>query len=69
MYFDSVVHDGKALQYLVSQCGISSVVLGTDYPFDMGEGEPVGSIRRVTSGEEQAAILTENPQRFLNLKK
>ena len=66
MYFDVVVHDGKALRYLIDQCGVKSVVLGTDSPFDMGLPEPVRFVREAVGSVEQAAILENNPESFLN---
>ncbi len=40
MYTDSLVHDGNALKYLVTTMGEDNVVLGTDYPFPLGELHP-----------------------------
>lgn len=40
MYFDSLVHDASALQYLVDVAGEDFVALGTDYPFPLGELTP-----------------------------
>lgn len=40
VYFDSLVHDAAALQYLVDLVGDDRVMLGTDYPFPLGELEP-----------------------------
>lgn len=39
-YFDSLVHDPKALQYLMEVAGEDFVALGTDYPFPLGELNP-----------------------------
>jgi aminocarboxymuconate-semialdehyde decarboxylase len=33
LYFDSLVFSGEALRHLVAVCGVSQIVLGTDYPF------------------------------------
>jgi aminocarboxymuconate-semialdehyde decarboxylase len=33
LYFDSLVFTGEALRHLVAQCGVSQIVLGTDYPY------------------------------------
>jgi aminocarboxymuconate-semialdehyde decarboxylase len=41
LYFDSVVHSPAALAMLVSVAGADRVLLGSDYPFDMGLTEPV----------------------------
>ena len=40
LYTDSLVHDESALRYLVSTMGEDNVVLGTDYPFPLGEHHP-----------------------------
>jgi aminocarboxymuconate-semialdehyde decarboxylase len=33
LYFDSLIFTGEALRHLIAQCGVSQIVLGTDYPF------------------------------------
>lgn len=40
IFFDSLVHDADALQYLVDVAGEDFVCLGTDYPFPLGELQP-----------------------------
>ncbi|MGH9947159.1 MAG: amidohydrolase family protein [Pyrinomonadaceae bacterium] len=40
MYFDSLVHEAAKLDYLISLVGADQVMLGTDYPFPLGEPEP-----------------------------
>ncbi len=44
LYFDSCVHDPRALRYLIDTVGMDSVMLGTDYPFPLGEQEPGSGI-------------------------
>ena len=44
IYFDSCVHDPRALRYLIETAGIDTVMLGTDYPFPLGEQEPGSGI-------------------------
>lgn len=39
-YVDSVVHDSRALRYLLDVMGPERVALGTDYPFPLGEQKP-----------------------------
>lgn len=39
VYFDCMSFNDRALRYLVDQVGASQVLLGSDYPFDMG---PIG---------------------------
>ncbi|MDQ0726554.1 amidohydrolase family protein [Microbacterium sp. W4I20] len=41
IWFDTVVHDPESLRRLVEVAGESRVLLGSDYPFDMGLDSPV----------------------------
>ena len=67
MWFDSLVYTQLALRQLVDAVGADRVVLGSDYPFDMGvtdllTGWPprVSSLSRSRrSGGENAAGLLE----------
>ncbi len=60
-YYDSVVHSPEALRFLVERVGGDRVVLGSDYPFPMGDPEPVVTVRKTELGEELThAILSEN---------
>jgi aminocarboxymuconate-semialdehyde decarboxylase len=44
LYFDSCVHDPQALRYLLDVTGVERVMLGTDYPFPLGEQHPGSGI-------------------------
>ena len=39
-YFDTVTHSVPALAYLIELVGVERVLLGSDYPFDMGYERP-----------------------------
>jgi aminocarboxymuconate-semialdehyde decarboxylase len=43
-YFDSIAHSRPALDYLIRTFGADRVMLGTDYPFDMGDDHPVQTV-------------------------
>lgn len=45
IYVDTVVHDSRALRYVVDVLGSDRVLMGTDYPFEMGSLEPVEFVR------------------------
>ena len=45
MYFDSIVYDPPALRYLIDLVGADHVVLGSDYPFSIGDLEPSRVVR------------------------
>ena len=40
IYTDSLVHNEEALQYLIKTIGENNVILGSDYPFPLGEHHP-----------------------------
>lgn len=69
LYFDTVVFTPDQLDYLVAQYGADHVLLGTDYPFDMGESDPLGHIGSVgsLSDADRAAIQGGNAARLLKL--
>ncbi len=43
-YFDTIAHSQMALEYLVKNFGAGHVLLGSDYPFDMGDPEPWNTV-------------------------
>ncbi|WP_327181726.1 amidohydrolase family protein [Streptomyces sp. NBC_01334] len=45
LYFDSLVHDPHVLRELIRAVGADRVLLGSDFPFDMGTEDPVGALR------------------------
>lgn len=66
IWYDTVVHDPRALRALVEVVGASQVVLGSDYPFDMGLDDPVADIRAAGLPESAVtAILGENADALL----
>ena len=57
-YFDTIVHSKQVLEFLVDNAGAERVLLGSDYPFDMGMPEGVAQVRSLSiSAAEQSAIL------------
>ena len=73
LYFDSCVHDPQALRYLIDVVGCDRVMLGTDYPFPLGEQEPGSGIAALALDDVRAARvyhgtaldwLGRSPQRF-----
>jgi tryptophan 2,3-dioxygenase len=68
-YADSAVFDQRSLQFLVGTMGADRVMLGSDYPFPLGE-ERVGSLIRQSnlSQDAKAKLLGGNAARFLGLE-
>jgi aminocarboxymuconate-semialdehyde decarboxylase len=51
-YFDTITHDPLILQQLVQFAGSQHVMLGSDYPFDMGNLNPVELVRAAGLGKQ-----------------
>jgi aminocarboxymuconate-semialdehyde decarboxylase len=69
LYFDTMVFTHHQLEYLVEQWGADHVLMGTDYPFDMGEVDPIGFVEgpKGLSEGDKRAVLGHNAARLLNI--
>ncbi|MGW6059627.1 amidohydrolase family protein [Streptomyces sp. NPDC055189] len=68
LYFDSLVHDPDALRELVRVAGADRVLLGSDFPFDMGSEDPVGALRDAPLPEADFhSVRGANAAALLNL--
>ncbi len=68
LHVDSVVFDERALRLLVGTLGADRVLLGSDYPFPLGE-RPVGEVVRKSgflSPADRELIMRGNAERFLS---
>ncbi|MFB4279918.1 MULTISPECIES: amidohydrolase family protein [unclassified Nonomuraea] len=66
LHFDSLVHDPAALRALVRVAGPERVLLGSDFPFDMGDPDPLATLR--AAGLDDARIRGGNAVRLFDLK-
>jgi aminocarboxymuconate-semialdehyde decarboxylase len=66
MWLDTLVFDQDQLDGLVRTHGADKLCLGTDYPFDMSEPDPVGFHSRL-SDDQQSRILGGNAAALLGL--
>ena len=68
VYFDSCVYTPSQLQGLVSTFGADHILMGTDYPYDMADANPVGLVMSAGFDEvTTAAIVGGNAQKLLGL--
>lgn len=44
LYFDTIAHSQMALEYLIANFGADHVLLGSDYPYDMGDPDPAATL-------------------------
>ncbi|MFE2427790.1 amidohydrolase family protein [Streptomyces sp. NPDC059373] len=69
LYFDSLVHDPYVLRELIRVAGPDRVLLGSDFPFDMGTDDPLAALRdaglpdpdfQAVRGANAAALLLKD---------
>ncbi len=54
VYFDTVVFTPGQLQALIDTFGVYRILMGTDYPFDMADYDPIGHV--MSAGLDEAAV-------------
>ncbi len=57
IYADSLIHDSRSLRFLIDRLGADHVVLGSDYPFDMGCDLPVDAVRDLDLPADQTRSI------------
>ncbi len=68
LYFDTVLFEPLALRFLCDVAGADKVMLGSDYPFGIGDPEPVGVVDRTPlTAAERAQILGGNAARVFHI--
>jgi len=69
-YFDSITFDPRMLKQLIDRYGAEHVMLGTDYPYDMGEDDPRGLIAGVNrlSAADRRLIEGGNAMKLFKIK-
>ena len=70
LYFDTIVFDRDQLKHLVNLWGADHVVVGTDYPYDMGWYDPRGFVdgSSFLKDGDKAKILGLNAAKLLKIK-
>ncbi len=69
-YFDTITHSAEALRFLIDLVGSDHVLLGSDYPFDMGDARPRNVVAHLRLPPEQRqAICGATAARLLQLHK
>jgi aminocarboxymuconate-semialdehyde decarboxylase len=67
-YYDTVTHSSAVLKFLIDSVGIEHVLLGTDYPYAMGDSRPLATIDGAAlSGDETALVHRGNAERLFDL--
>jgi aminocarboxymuconate-semialdehyde decarboxylase len=63
-FYDHLVFDPAAIRFLAGSFGASQILVGSDYPFNMGDPDPVGTLEKAGL---DPALTAANARRFLGL--
>jgi aminocarboxymuconate-semialdehyde decarboxylase len=67
LYFDTVTFSPKTLRYLIDLVGVERLMLGSDYPFEMGDVDPVATVKAAVEPAHLPAVLGGTVARILHL--
>ncbi len=70
-FFDTMVFEADQLGFLIDKYGPDHILLGTDYPYDMGETDPLGLLNKVSglSPDDMDLIVGGNAARLLGIER
>src|SRR6266850_2995612 len=67
-YYDTILHARPMLEFLVGSVGAGRVLLGSDYPYDMGTFECARQVKALSIGEaDKAKVLCDNARALLGV--
>jgi aminocarboxymuconate-semialdehyde decarboxylase len=68
VYFDTIVFTPHQLKYLIDVFGADHVIMGTDYPYDMADSDPIGHLgASALDASTMAAVAGGNAKKLLGL--
>lgn len=69
LYFDTVLFEKEALKFLATQSGTERIMLGSDYPFPIGDPDPCAIVHRCGfDGGAESAILGDTAQGLFGIE-
>lgn len=76
IWLDSLMHDADLVEYICKKIGVGRIVLGSDYPFPLGEmpqpGELLSTdpqIQKLLCAKSKERIMAQNVLEFLGIDK
>jgi len=67
-YYDTILHSKESLSFLVGSAGPARVLLGSDYPYDMGTGECVRQVKALAIPEaDKETVLGGQARKLLGV--
>jgi aminocarboxymuconate-semialdehyde decarboxylase len=68
LYFDTLVYDVESLDFLRRKVGAEHLMLGTDFPYVLGDWHGVDKINALHCPQtEKQAILEDNARKLLKI--
>ena len=68
LWFDTCVFSADLIEVLVDVAGADRVMMGSDYPFDMGDQDPVGLVKQAKLSDiDREKILSGNASRLFKI--
>lgn len=68
-YYDTVVFDPQLLAYEVAMYGKTQICIGSDFPFAMGDLDPIATLGKTGLDDETLALISHgNARRFLGAR-
>jgi aminocarboxymuconate-semialdehyde decarboxylase len=68
LYYDTIVHSEHALRFLIDAVGADHVLLGSDYPFDMGNLDCVARVQALSAPQAvRDTVLGKRAMELLQL--
>lgn len=68
VYADSLTHSPQSLRFLIDMLGEDHVMLGSDYPFDMGVSDPYGEmVKAIQEPGTQQQVAGDTAARLLGI--
>ena len=65
LHYDTILHSQDALEFLVATVGPDHVLLGSDYPFDMGDFKCVARVKAIPSAGGRVLMLGARARELL----
>jgi aminocarboxymuconate-semialdehyde decarboxylase len=68
LYFDNLVYRIETVEYLKRMVGADHIMVGTDYPFDIGDWNAAAKIQTMNCTEsEREAMLHGNARKLMRI--
>ena len=68
LYFDNLVYRVETVEYLKRMVGADHIMVGTDYPFDLGDWMAAEKIQQMNCTDaEREAMLQGNARKLLRI--